>query len=224
LKIAIWVVSGWEIVLKVFVRSFIDAGVLGAIITVLSLFYRSPSLLDRFPHPGFFFLLYGFPLSYFSIESIFGKSINFFNAFLDFVFWFVIAFVNVSLLSLTFQKLGTRKRGLITSPEIEQKNKDIVSEEQHFLFFPRMNEQNTIKVFRLLFIHNLAMTFLLVLDITLYTPEAFWGMLSGWIIFRNILGIASWAYWVVGVVLIFIYSRRLGNPKPLTQATSVLNE
>jgi hypothetical protein len=207
LKVGIWVVSGWAMVLKVFVRSFIDAGVLGAAMTLLSLFYRStPSLLDRFPHPGFFVLLCGFPLSYFSINSIFGESINFFNAFLDFVFWFVITFVIVSLLSLTFQKLGTRKRGLITSPEIEQRNKDIAFEEQHFLFFPNMNKQSTIKVFQLLFVHNLAMTFLMVLDITLYGPETFWGILRGWIIFGNILGMASWVYWVVGVVLIFIYS------------------
>jgi hypothetical protein len=222
LKIGIWVVSGWQ-VLKVFVRSFIDAGVLGAVITLLGLFYRSPSLFDRFPHPGFYVLFYGFPLSYISINSVFGKSINFFNAFLDFVFWFVIAFVIVSLLSLTFQKLGTGKKSLITSLEIEQKNKDMVSEEQLFVFFPRMDEQNTLKLFRLLFIHNLVMTFLLVLDITLYTPEMFWGMLRGWIVFKNILGIASWVYWVVGVVLIFIYSRRLCNPKSLACASSSEN-
>jgi hypothetical protein len=224
LKIGIWVVSGWGIVLKAFVSSFIDAGILGAAITLLSLFYRSPSLLDRFPHPGFFLLFYGFPLSYFSINSIFGESINFFNAFLDFVFWFVITFVIVSLLSLTLQKSGTRKRGLITSPEIEQNKKDLDSGEQHFLFFPRLNKQNTIKVFRLLFLHNLAMTILVVLGISLESPYALWSIDSGWIIFRNIIGFASWIYWVVGVVLIFLYARHLDSPKPLTRATVVLTE
>jgi hypothetical protein len=211
-------------VLKVLVRSFIVASVLGAVITLLTLLYSG----TRITYPGgHFFISYGYPLGYFSVWRSYASfsDLDFINAFEDFVFYYAIVFVIVSLLSLTFQKLGTRKRGQITSLEIENKNEDRHPEEHDSLFFTRMNGQNNLKMLRLLFLHNLVMTFLLVLGITWGNAGGFWGSpRTGWLILNNVIEFASWIYWVVGLVPIFLYAKRLDNSKPLARAMPVLNK
>jgi large-conductance mechanosensitive channel len=198
--------------LKVLVRSFIDAGVLGAVITLLTLLYRGTFIVFS---GGNYFLSYGYPLYYLSIsiEDMYGTFhyINFLNAFWDFLFYFAIVFVIVSLLSLAIQKSGPRRSEVIMSPEIEQKNKDRHPKE-HSSLFTGTNEQKTLKVLRLLYLHNLAMTLLLVAGMTWTNWEEFPRV--GWLIFNNVLEFASLIYWVVGVVLIFLYTKGLYNSKP----------
>jgi hypothetical protein len=79
---------------------------------------------------------------------------------------------------------------------------------------PKMSPQNTAKVFRLFFIHNVAMTLLILL-----TQQT--GALS---ITSQIFWIIAWAYWIVGVVLIYVYAKSLGESKLIRQAGTSSNE
>lgn len=183
--------------MNIFVRSLIDAIFLGALVTLFTVLFNGTQVIYL---GGHWASSYGYPLTYYSVWRSYATftDINFLNLFLDFAFWFVTVFSIVTFLSLAFRQLAIRKKGQISLPEIKH-------EQKHSLLFIAMNEHDIPKVFRLLFVHNLAMTFLLVLGIIMYIPGYFW--MSPLTIFTNPLGIVSWIYWVVGICLIFSYAR-----------------
>lgn len=72
--------------------------------------------------------------------------------------------------------------------------------------FPKLNESNTVRVYRILFVHNLVFSFLLLLGYTLNLMGGIAALFSYWF-----LGLITLGYWILGIVLIYYYARRLSK-------------